>query len=53
MPELLPTDGSDPLVEIGEAPDPLTAPQEALIPRLPCGTCASVESAQRGAADRP
>ena len=28
---LLPTDGSDPLVEIDEAPEPLTAPDEALI----------------------
>ena len=28
---LLPTDGSDPLVERGEAPDPATAPDEALI----------------------
>ena len=28
---LLPTDGSDPLVELGEAPEPPTAPDEALI----------------------
>jgi hypothetical protein len=28
---LVPTDGSDPLVEVGEAPDPPTAPDEALI----------------------
>ena len=28
---LLPTDGSDPLVEVGEAPEPPTAPDEALI----------------------
>ena len=28
---LLPTDGSDPLVKVGEAPDPPTAPDEALI----------------------
>jgi NADPH:quinone reductase-like Zn-dependent oxidoreductase len=28
---LLPTDGSDPLVELGEAPEPPTAPHEALI----------------------
>lgn len=27
---LLPTDGSDPLVEVGEAPDRLTAPSEGL-----------------------
>ena len=41
---LLATDGSDPLVEIGEAPDPLAAPDEALSPRPPYGTCTSVES---------
>ena len=28
---LLPTDGSDPLVKVGEAPEPPTAPDEALI----------------------